>query len=63
MLDRAQVAKLFGISTWTVWSRVRTGTMAKPVQIVRGGKHYWRLSDLKLFLDRLQRNGTPRAAR
>ena len=59
LLDRAQVAKLFGISPWTVWARVRRDQMPKPVRITPSGKHYWRLSDLKRWLDKLQRV-TPR---
>jgi hypothetical protein len=55
LLTREDVARLWSISIWTVWQRTRSGKMPKPVQFTKGGPHYWRLSDLKTCLDRMQR--------
>ena len=60
LLDRERVALLWGISIWTVWQRVRAGKMPKPIQFAPGGPHYWRLSDLKICLDRMQRQSAPK---
>lgn len=55
LLTREEVARLWSISTWTVWQRVRSGRMPRPIQFTKGGPHYWRLSDLKGCLDQMQR--------
>jgi predicted DNA-binding transcriptional regulator AlpA len=57
LLDRRQVARRLGISTWTVWSWVKKGILPKPVKLGPVRMHRWREIDLLIFLQRKKADG------
>lgn len=57
LLNRAQVARRLGISTWTVWSWTKKGILPKPVKLGPVRMHRWREIDLLIFLQRKKAQG------
>jgi len=51
LIRDTQVAELLNVSRQTVWNRVRSGVLPKPIKF--GGCTRWRVSDIKNYIDQL----------